>query len=117
MAHRMEAIWAPADDPVQAAMLELADGSKGQAAKLKPPKEFSKKSDCPLANAARPSGLPLLCYYGVQSGMLRVECICGRGDAVAPLWNRCCELFPRATLVNQWHARGREWSMFISLIW
>jgi hypothetical protein len=26
--------------------------------------------DCPLVNAASSLGLPLLCYYGAQSGML-----------------------------------------------
>jgi hypothetical protein len=73
--------------------------------------------DCPLVNTARPSGLPLLCYDGVQSGTLHVECICVGRDAVAPLWNRCFELFPRAALFNQWHARGRELSMIRILIW
>jgi hypothetical protein len=32
---------------------------------------------------ACPSGLPLLCYYGVQGGMLHLECICGGIGAVA----------------------------------
>jgi hypothetical protein len=36
-------------------------------------------------NAARPSGLPLLSYYGVQGGTLHVECICGGMDTVALL--------------------------------
>jgi hypothetical protein len=52
-------------------------------------------------NAVRPSGLPLLCYYGVQSGMIHVECIFIGRDAVARLWNTCCELFPRATVSYQ----------------
>jgi hypothetical protein len=72
--------------------------------------------DCPLVNAARPSGLPLLCCNRVESGMLHVECICVGMDAEGPLWNRCCDLFPRATLIYQWHASGRELSVIIILI-
>jgi hypothetical protein len=30
-------------------------------------------ADCPLVNAARPSGPPLLSYYGVQGSTLYVE--------------------------------------------
>jgi hypothetical protein len=68
-------------------------------------------------NAARPSGLPLLCPYGFQSGKLHVEFICVGRDAVVPLWSRCCELIPRVALMDQYHARGRELSMIIILIW
>jgi hypothetical protein len=45
-------------------------------------------TDCPLVNATRRSGLPLLCYYGVQGGMLHIECICGGMDTVALVWTR-----------------------------
>jgi hypothetical protein len=41
--------------------------------------------ECQLVHAARPLGLPLLCYYGVQSGTLHGECICVRRDGVALL--------------------------------
>jgi hypothetical protein len=68
-------------------------------------------------NATRRSGLPLLCcHYGVQGGTLHVECICGGMDSVA-LVGPDLRALPRATLVNQWRARGRELSMFIMLIW
>jgi hypothetical protein len=40
-------------------------------------------------NATRPSGLPLLSYYGVQGGTLHVDCICGGMDAVAPCGPDC----------------------------
>jgi hypothetical protein len=68
-------------------------------------------------NAARPSGPPLLSYYGVQVGTLHVECICGGMDAVAPLRTRSASsLLYTATLFNQWRARGQE-SMFIRTEW
>jgi hypothetical protein len=72
---------------------------------------------CQRICAACPLGLPLLCYYGFQSGTIHVECICGGRDTVALLCNRCCALFPGATLINQWHARGREVPMIILPIW
>jgi hypothetical protein len=53
-------------------------------------------------NAARSSGLPLLCYDGVHSGTLHVECICVGRDAVDPLWNWCRELFP--SFLAAWRA-------------
>jgi hypothetical protein len=69
-------------------------------------------ADCPLVNAARPPGLPLLCcYYGVQGGTLHVEYICGGMDTVA-LVGPDLRALPRAIC-----ARGRELSMFIMLIW
>jgi hypothetical protein len=45
-------------------------------------------ADCPLVNAARPLGLFLQWYYGVQGGTLHVESICGGMDAVALVWTR-----------------------------
>jgi hypothetical protein len=69
-------------------------------------------------NAARPSGPPLLSYYGVQVGTLHVECSCGGMAAVAPLRTRSASsLLYTATLFNQWRGRGQELSMFIMPEW
>jgi hypothetical protein len=40
-------------------------------------------ADCTLVIAARPLGLPLLYYYGVQDGTLHVEYFCVGRDTVA----------------------------------
>jgi hypothetical protein len=57
-------------------------------------------TDCPLVNAARPSGPPLLSYYGVHGGNLHVECICGGMDAVAPLRTRSASSLQRRCLIS-----------------